>query len=78
MAIFGISVPSGNFVPAMTIGAVVGRLVGESVDNQTNYGGEDFDAGKLACSNPNPHPNPHPNPNQASSRCSARRRCSRA
>ena len=48
VAIFGISVPSGNFVPAMTIGAVVGRLVGESVDNQTNYGGEDFDAGKLA------------------------------
>jgi chloride channel 7 len=48
VAIFGISVPSGNFVPAMTIGAVMGRLVGESVDNQTNYGGEDFDAGKFA------------------------------
>ena len=48
VAIFGMSVPSGNFVPAMTIGAVMGRLIGEGIDNNTNYGGEDFDAGKFA------------------------------
>ena len=45
--LFGIGVPSGNFVPAMTIGACFGRLIGE-VLRDTSALNEDDDTGKFA------------------------------
>ena len=45
---FGIAVPAGNFIPAMTVGAALGRLVGQELNGAEGAATSIVDAGKFA------------------------------
>ena len=45
---FGIAVPAGNFIPAMTVGARAGRLVGQELNGAEGPPTSIVDAGKFA------------------------------
>ena len=45
MGMPGLAVPMGNFIPAMVIGSLIGRFMGEGLDSFDSLHGEVTNAG---------------------------------